>query len=132
MSAGVYKQGTFGREPAAPIKTERFGAQDGPDARAEQMTRMQASVTAVTESQRRDRGQGKLVFEDLTTGTLGSPLVIQHNLGRKARWRVVDWYRTSPGGGFNLERSRASSDTNDENTLTLLSYTAGVVTIEVE
>lgn len=128
--SSVYRGGRFQREPAEPVKVERFSADATPATLAEQLTRLQTATVEATEATRRNRGNSKVVFEDQTCGTAGATLVLRHGLGRRARWRVVDWARTTPGGNHGLERS--ATGTNDENTLTLASYVAGVATIEVE
>lgn len=130
MSA-TYRDGVWSRENATPIRPERFAADDEPQARAEQLTRLQASVVEATEATRRTRQTTSLVFEGMACGTAGANLVLRHDLGRVARWAVVDWTRTTPGGTHGLERSAVAADTNDENTLTLRSYVAGTASIEV-
>lgn len=109
-----------------PLRSEAFTADDSPQARAEQLGRMQRAVVEATEAARGRRVRSK-VFE-VTTGTAGAALTIEHRLGRVARWAVVDWARTTPGGTHGLERSTTG---NDANTLRLVSYVAGTATIEV-
>lgn len=130
--SSVYRDGKFTREPAEPVRTEKFSRDADPATLAEQLTRLQAATVEATEATRRNRGNTKVVFEDIACPAGGATVVLRHGLGRRARWRVVDWMRPIPGGSHGLERSKSSNDTNDENTLTLLSFIAGTATIEVE
>lgn len=49
-----------------------------------------------------------------------------HKLGSNVRWYVVDWSGAAAGPGLVRHSS------SDSNTLSLVSYAAGVVTIRVE
>ena len=112
-----------------PLRPEAFTLADSPTLRAEQLGRMQRAVSEAVEVARGRRGRSKLY--EATCGTGGAALVIEHRLGRVARWAVVDWARTTPGGTQGLERSAVAGALNDGNTPTLRSYVAGVATIEV-
>ena len=124
----VFRQGRFVREAAEPVRAERFSADTQPEQLVKQLSSLQAMAIEATEAARRNRSNGKRTFEDIACGTAGATVVLQHNLGQRARWRVVDW-RSTLGGGVALERALTG---NDDNTLTLQSYVAGVATIEVE
>lgn len=65
-------------------------------------------------------------FTDLKVGNSGAKVMLRHSLGRRARWEVVDWKRTTSGGWHGLERF-----SDDGNTLTLASYIDGVATVRV-
>lgn len=130
--SSVYRGGKFEREPAEPVKVERFSKDADPATLAEQLTRLQSATVEATEATRRNRSNSKVVFEDVACGAGGATVVLRHGLGRRARWRVVDWTRTTPGGSHGLERGISTANTNDENTLTLLSFVQGTATIEVE
>jgi hypothetical protein len=130
--SSTFRNGRVEREPAEPVKVERFTADISPEQLARQLTALQAATVEATEATRRNRGNTKVTFEDVACPAGGATVVLRHGLGRRARWRVVDWMRPIPGGSHGLERSKSSNDTNDENTLTLLSFIAGTATIEVE
>lgn len=131
MSSTV-RSGVVKRDPIEPVKIERFSEGTSPRELAEQLTRLQTNVVEATEAAR-GRQAKALVFEDVTCGTAGALVVLEHRLGRRARWRVVDWARTTPGGSHGLERAASglAGATNDDNTLTLVSYVAGTASIEV-
>lgn len=124
----TFRDGVFVREPAEPVREERFAATDAPETRAEQLTRLQRSVVESTEATRRTRQTSSVVFEAISCGTGGVSIPLRHDLNRIARWAVVDWRRTTPGGTHGIERH---ADGNDENTLVLRSYVAGIASIEV-
>ena len=123
------RDGVLVSDPVEPLRPEAFTSADEPLARAEQLGRLQRAVSEAVEVARGRRGRSRLY--EVTTGTGGAALVIEHRLGRVARWAVVDWARTTPGGTHGLERSVVSGAANDANTLTLRSYVAGTATIEV-
>lgn len=125
----VFRQGRFVREAAEPVRAERFSADTQPEQLVKQLSSLQAMAIEATEASRRNRSNAKRTFEDIACGTAGATVVLQHNLGQRARWRVVDWRSTLGGGGVALERALTG---NDDNTLTLQSYVAGTATIEVE
>ncbi len=129
MSVVFRRDGTIAEDPIAPVKPEAFEAGDSPQLRSEQLGRLQRNVIEATRAAR-DRHAGARLFE-VDTPAGGGAIVIEHRLGRVARWAVVDWVRTVPGGTHGLERSVVAGALNDENTLTLRSYVAGVATIEV-
>ena len=127
--SSTFRDGKFTREPAEPVRVEKFSVDTPPEQLVRQLTALQSMAVEATEAARRNRSNEKRTFEDVACGTAGATVVLRHGLGRRARWRVVDWARTTPGGTHGLERSAAG---NDDNTLTLASYVAGVATIEVE
>ncbi|MBP9106039.1 MAG: hypothetical protein KBF56_04740 [Gemmatimonadaceae bacterium] len=127
--SSTFRDGKIVRDAATPVRAERFVVGTPPEQFAKQLNALQEATVEATEAARRNRGNSKVTFEDIACGTAGATVVLRHGLGRRARWRVVDWTRTTPGGTHGLERSATG---NDENTLTLASYVAGTATIEVE
>jgi hypothetical protein len=124
MTTTVFRSDGRTVEDAAGVaKPEVFAAGDTDQTRAEQLGRMQATLQAAASGVGR-RGETR-IFE-VATGTGGAELRLEHRLGRVARWSVVDWRRTTPGGYHGLERL-----SSDENTLVLRSYVAGTASIEV-
>jgi hypothetical protein len=120
--------GAAKQAPIDAVRVESFKADDEANVRAEQLTRMQANVVEATQASRSAYRRGAKVFEGVTVGTGGAKVVLEHRLGRPARWQLVDF---TGAAGASLVRSTVASDRNDENALTLLSYAAGVATIEV-
>ncbi|HMY78468.1 MAG TPA: hypothetical protein PLT98_06940 [Thauera aminoaromatica] len=110
------------------VRVESFSADDEPDVRAQQLARLQQSVAEATQAARGPYRNGAKVFEGVAVGTGGARVVLEHRLGRTAKWSVIDF---TGAAGASLVRSTTSGDRNDENCLTLLSYAAGVATIEV-
>jgi hypothetical protein len=129
VAVTTFRDGKVVRETETPIREERFAAEDNPATRAEQLTRLQQNVIEATRATRRTRQTTGVVFEDVSVGTGGATVRLRHGLGRTARWAVVEWRRTTPGGTHGLERS--TSTENDRDTLVLASYVAGTATIEV-
>ncbi len=66
-------------------------------------------------------------FQDVTVGAGGAPVSLRHAMGGRVRWYAVA-FQSLGGGWASLERDPSS--TND--TLTLLSYVDGTVTVRVE
>lgn len=124
MSTTVFKRdGTIAEDAAAVRKPEVYAADDDEKTRAEQLGRLQRyTLEALAGIGRRSNTR---VFE-VTVGTGGAEVKLEHQLGRVVRWSVVDWQRTTPGGSHGLERL-----SSDENTLVLRSYVAGTASIEV-
>lgn len=120
--------GTTKQAAGDAVRTEQFREDDSPKVRTEQLTRMQANVVEATQASRSPYRRGAKVFEGVTAGSGGAKVVLEHRLGRPARWQLIDW---TGAAGASLVRSTVASDRNDENTLTLLSYVAGVAAIEV-
>lgn len=124
MTTTVFQaDGRTVEDASATTKPEVFSAGDTDQTRAEQLGRMQVALQAAASGLGR-RGETR-VFE-VTVGTGGAETRLEHRLGRVARWAVVDWQRTAPGGSHGLERL-----SSDENTLVLRSYVAGTASIEV-
>lgn len=69
-------------------------------------------------------------FEDLPAGASGVKITLPHRMGCRVRWYVIDWTATSPGVGAIPTLTKHS--TSDANTLVLVSYVAGTVSIRVE
>ena len=66
-------------------------------------------------------------FEDRTVDATGTtPYRFPHGFNGRVRWSVVDWVSASDGPRM------ARDTTSDANTLVLVSYEAGTVTIRVE
>lgn len=130
--SSTFRDGKIVRDAATPVRVERFVVGTPPEQFAKQLNALQEATVEATEAARRNRGNTKVTFEDVACPAGGSPVVLRHGLGRRARWRVVDWTRTIPGGTHGLERGISTSYTNDETTLTLLSFVQGTATIEVE
>lgn len=130
--SSTFRDGKVVRDAATPVRAERFTADTSPEQLARQLNALQEATVEAAEAARRNRGNTKVTFEDVACPAGGATVVLRHGLGRRARWRVVDWTRTIPGGTHGLERGISTANTNDENTLTLLSFVAGTATIEVE
>ena len=67
-------------------------------------------------------------FKDVTCGTGGALIRLEHGFGGAVRWWVVDWQISAASGAPILQRYTGT----DENTLVLWSDKAGVATIRVE
>ena len=66
-------------------------------------------------------------FEDRVVDATGTTLYrFSHNFDGRARWWVVDW------SGATTEPRLVRQPTSDNNTLVLVSYAAGTVTLRVE
>jgi hypothetical protein len=129
MTTVFRRDGSVAEDPATPVRPEAFTEGDAPKLRAEQLTRLQRNVIEATAAARDRRASSRIFEVEAPSG--GATIRLEHRLGRVARWAVVDWARTAPGGTHGLERSAVATDTNDENTLTLRSYVAGQASIEV-
>lgn len=105
------------------LRNERYNAEDVDDA-AKVATALGTSQRAVQTLQRQNPLPTYLY--DVACGTAGAVIRIRHNLGRSAKWEVIDWKRTTPGGTHGLERV-----SDDRTTLTLASYVAGTASLKV-
>ena len=100
---------------------------DDPSKVADQLTKLQDNQTEVNRALAASPLLGPKIFHDVACGTSGATaLQVAHGYGRPARWYVVRWARTTPGGSHGLEGL-----TNDDKTLVLRSYVAGVATVMV-
>ena len=114
-----------------PIQPENFSPDDKPELRAQQLSRVQVTVTEATTSARANRHNQALTFERVPCVAGGAIITLAHRLGRPARWAVVDWTPAASGNLWNITRDAVDAKANDVNTLTLRSYVAGSASIEV-
>lgn len=106
-----------------PVRMDRPGATDVATP-IQVASAVQLTQRAVKDVQRQN--PLPTFFPDLACGSGGATLRLRHGFGRRARWEVVDWKRTTPGGTHGLERV-----SDDGNLLILASYVAGVATLKV-
>jgi hypothetical protein len=69
----------------------------------------------------------RIDFEDFPVSTAGATVTLNHGLGGRVRWWLVDW---ESSGTTAPILKRTSATTNDS--LVLASYVAGTATIRVE
>lgn len=91
---------------------------------AETLTRMSNITTEL--SQNAQKGES-VIFQDCEAPEDGDEIRLQHNLGRRVMWRVVDW-TTSLSSAPALSRNTKETT---ENLLVLNSYILGTISIEV-
>lgn len=106
------------------LRKERFAATDL--ATADDVQIAMSRTQQATEAAVRALSTVEVIADDLACGTAGAQVRIRHAFGRRARWEVIDWARTTPGGNHGLERV-----SDDGTTLTLASYVAGTATVRV-
>lgn len=82
-------------------------------------------LVAVTEL-RRAWDPNRVDFEDWAV-TAGTAFDLEHRIGGRVRWWVVDWVPAATGDVAIFERTAAT-----DTTLTLLPQNTGTVTIRVE
>jgi len=71
----------------------------------------------------------RIDFEDVLVGSAAATTTLQHNMGGRVRWWVVDWQPSVGGAGPALRRDAASTTSS---TLVLFSGNTGTATIRVE
>ena len=91
---------------------------------ANTLTRMSNITTEL--SQNVQKGES-VIFQDCEAPEDGDEIRLQHNLGRRVMWRVVDW-TTSLSSAPALSRNTKETT---ENLLVLNSYILGTISIEV-
>lgn len=70
----------------------------------------------------------RIDFEDVAVDGTGSTLYrFPHGFGGRVRWWVVDW-----SGAASVAGLMRDEDATDDNTLVLVSWIAGTVTVRVE
>jgi hypothetical protein len=119
-SDGKVRQLDGKAEPA-----EVFNEEDAKDSAkvARQMARLLREVAAL----RRQYVTRRIDFEDVTVGSGGASVTLEHGFGGRVVWWVVDWADVG-GVSHNFAKSPATTD----NTLVLYSYISGTATIRVE
>ncbi len=71
----------------------------------------------------------RLDFEDVAVDATGTTLYrFPHGLGGRVRWWPVDWQ----GSLLTYNPALARDPSTDDNTLVLVSYAAGIVTVRIE
>jgi hypothetical protein len=92
-----------------------------------QMSRLMMGILRDIVKMKRRFWPSYLEFEDRTVDASGTTVLrLTHNFGKRVRWWVVDWSGAS--SGHHLVKHASS----DLNTLALVSFTAGTVTVRVE
>lgn len=90
------------------------------------VARMLMSLSEDTSDLKGRWGPGFLEFEDLVVDNTGTTKYrLAHNLGQRVRWWAVDW-----DGGAACALAKDSS--SDNNTLVLISFEVGTVTVRLE
>ncbi len=124
-AAKVDKDGTITQLGPKAGPDEVVSAEDVQD--PVKLSKLLTKVLAAQAKQRRDWVPRSLDFEDLTCDGAGGVLTLQHNLGGRVRWWVVDWESVGAVTPILI-----AAPGTDESTLTLASYSAGIATIRVE
>lgn len=94
---------------------------------AKTLTDIVRELDAVRQRVDSNPAQQPMTFWDVPV-TNGGIITLTHGLGRRVRWRIVDWVPSSAGTQYNLERREADTTTEE---LVLNSYADGDASIEV-
>jgi hypothetical protein len=125
MSANVKKDGTSTTVDAKRKPIEQITESQVTDAKRLAQLLQDGFAAAAATAER--FAPNRVDFEDRSVDASGTQThSFAHRLGKRVRWWAVDW--TGTGGGPEL--ARHDSTTND--TLVLVSYRAGTVTLRVE
>lgn len=127
--AGTQQGAAVVADAGAPARAGRFSSSDSPEIQTKQLNQLRSDLAEVQKGAT-GRNSQSIVYPDLPT-TVAGLLPIQHGLGRRARWRVVDWVPTLDGTACNVVRNSSDNALQTPNTLALRAYSAGVVSIEV-
>lgn len=93
------------------------------------LTQMLASLLKSVAELRRTWAPRRLDFEDILTTTGPGVIRLQHNFGGRVRWWPIDYRISGSAAAPILQRDSAKTD---DNTLVLLSYSTGLISIRVE
>jgi hypothetical protein len=109
-----------------PIRVLRFTANQlrRPEDIADALGMVQRNVDEATAAARSNPRASSVFHTGLVVGAAGTLLAIEHRLGRPAFWAVVGWRGASAGHSL-------VSAKDDGTTLTLKSYVAGTLDLEV-
>lgn len=125
-AAAISSAGIVRRLDGRASATERLTAEHVAD--PERLARAVNELREQTASQANRHQPRSLDFEDLIVDASGTKLFrLKHGFGGRVRWYVVDW-DGGAAGPAQLDRGAGG----DENTLVLVSFTAGTATVRVE
>ncbi len=127
MSANITSDGLIRQLDGRAEPDENITEQDVQDAPklSKLLLRMLRDVAAM----RRRWRPHRIDFEDIAVDDTGTTKYrLEHHLGGKVRWWVVDWQSTAGAAMFEVERH----DDTDDNTLVFVSMAEGTMTVRVE
>lgn len=126
-AAVVRKTGAVRSLEGRASPTQRLTSEQVQD--PERLTREVNELRETAAKQERRHDPRRIDFEDISVdGTGTTQFRLAHGFGGRVRWWPVDWSGSGGLGGAACERHEAT----DANTLVLVSYVPGTVTVRVE
>ncbi len=118
--------GTIQPSGLAAVPRETVTDEDAKDPKA--LAAILTRVLATQNDLLRRIGKPSVDFEDVPVTGTGALIQLEHRLGARVRWLVVDWSSTAGGQPPVFEKDPSTT----ANLLVLSSTEAGTVTIRVE